>query len=565
MAKKLIKSAEEAEDQFTVDESIVDEVSNAEEFADVEITEEDIMDAVEAIGALADAVIEKADAEQKEIDADELLDEVRDLIDDTHEEPEEGGEEEVELTEEEELPEELTNSAVRVMVSEDGAVELESTPDEVYDSTIDDMECTVFDTCDIPEMDVEETAPSEDTEEDVLVIGNSKATNFKKGFVVLKSSANKKAWSAAYKKVKKMVGSSKLTAAHWVIVSALAKKEEENDKLKKKIECKLVKVICSNKELKSKFSKKFLKSNTEPDIQPEGQPEAETKPEETAGEGNPGYQEEPNDGIPSESGDPDGVEQPVGDPVEDTKELIDREGEIVLPEENIVVVDVPLTNSTRSFRLHKIRSSKTRNYNLYKVIASGKLVDALNGRCIKCGKIAYVFQNTTQGMLACCAKYVDAGKGSYKPVLSENQIVITRGSLAPVFQNYEKIMMAKAIVSARKEGIKEGMKRAAIASRRTVESRRPVNSRVNRNPIVSRKEAEARKEAIRSKAETRFAQKRAEQAIQSKVALQRKFEQEERNRLFQSSQTEMNEEKIAIKSNNTRNSEALNKLYNSMF
>ena len=82
--RKFIKSAEE--DQFEVDESIIDEVSNAEEFADVEVTEDDIMDAVQAIEALADAVIEKANVEEKEIDADALLDEVRDMIDETHEE-----------------------------------------------------------------------------------------------------------------------------------------------------------------------------------------------------------------------------------------------------------------------------------------------------------------------------------------------------------------------------------------------------------------------------------------------------------------------------------------------
>ena len=46
MAKRLIKSAEELdeqndENQFELDESIVDEVSNAEEFADVEITNDE--------------------------------------------------------------------------------------------------------------------------------------------------------------------------------------------------------------------------------------------------------------------------------------------------------------------------------------------------------------------------------------------------------------------------------------------------------------------------------------------------------------------------------------------
>ena len=106
-----------------------------------------------------------------------LLDEVRDMIDETHEEePEED-----DFSEEEELPEELVNSAVRVMVSEEGAVEVEQSPDEVYDDTLDGLECTVFDTCDVP-LDVEDDAPN--AGDDVLVIGNSKSNKYKKGFVV---------------------------------------------------------------------------------------------------------------------------------------------------------------------------------------------------------------------------------------------------------------------------------------------------------------------------------------------------------------------------------------------
>ena len=42
-------------------------------------------------------------------------------------------------------------------------------------------------------------------------------------------------------------------------------------------------------------------------------------------------------------------------------------------------------------------------------------------------------------------------------------------------------------------------------------------------------------------------------------------EAEERQRLFQSSQTQMNEERIAIKSNNARNAAALDRLYKGMF
>ena len=60
-------------------------------------------------------------------------------------------------------------------------------------------------------------------------------------------------------------------------------------------------------------------------------------------------------------------------------------------------------------------------------------------------------------MIVCCAEFVSNGKGTYKPVIKNNKIVISRGGeLAPVFQNYEKICLAKQIVSSRKEGFEAG-------------------------------------------------------------------------------------------------------------
>ena len=575
MAKRLIKSADELdeqndENQFELDESIVDEVSNAEEFADVEITNEDIMDAVEAIDALADAVIEKADAEEKEIDADELLDQVRDMIDDSHEE-----EPEEEEIEEAELPEEIESSVVRVMVSEDGAIDLEQKPDEIYDQDVDGLECTVFDTVDDYPMELDEAAPTEEVEDDTLIIGNSASKNFKKGYITIKSSANKKAWSAAYKKVKKMVGSSKLTAAHWAIVAALAKKEEENDKLKKKIECRLIRAIRSNKEVKSKFFK-AIKSDftedvagqdTQDDIQNEGQTEQEAKPDMIAEPKNNGFEEQPNDGVPSEAGDPEGVKEEFGNPTEDPARQDEREDEIILPEESIVVVDVPLANSVRKVRLQKVRSSKIRNYNLYKVVNS-KDMSVLDGKVIKSGKLAYAFKNTTQGVIACCAAYVDNGKGTYKPVLKNNKVVITRGALAPVFQNYEKIQIAKMVVSARKQGYLEGKREAIKSSNRPSIQSKKDELLARRNAIRSGRKPEMsneRREAIKSRMEARQAQIKEQKAIQSRAELVKMHEAEERQRLFQSSQTQMNEEKVALKSASNRNTAALNKLYDSMF
>ena len=575
MAKRLIKSAEEnlnAENQFELDEQAIDEISNAEEFADVEITNEDIMDAVEAIDALATAVIEKADGEEKEVDADELLDAVRDMIDESHEEPAEE-----EFPEEEELPEELTNSVVRVMVSEDGAIDLEQKPDEVYDQTVDGLECTVFDTTDEYPIDMEDTAAEEEVEDDVLVIGNSKTNKYRKGYVRIKSAINKKAWSSAFKKVKKMIGSAKFTAAHWVIVSALAKKEEENDKLQKKIECKLIRMIRSNKELKSKFMK-AIKSDfsedvagqdTQDDIQPEGQTQAEAKPDMVAEPQNNGVEE--NVAAPSETGDPDGVTEEFGNPTEDPATQEEREGEIALPEEDIIIVDVPLTNSTRKVRLQKVRSSKTRKYNLYKVV-SGKDNSILDGKVIKNGKLAFAFKNTIHGVIACCAQFVPSGKGAYKPVLKNNRVIIAHGGEpATVFQNFEKIQLAKAVLSARKEGYAQGLKKNRIISNgsaRTIRERKDeiLNSRRTpaRTPVKSGMSDERRR-AILSREETKRAKINERKALQSKAELIKMHEAEERQKLFQSSLTQMNEEKVVLKSNNARNNAALEKMYDGMF
>ncbi len=596
MAKRLIKSAEE--DQFEVDEAIIDEVSNAEEFADVEVTEEDIVDAVQAIEALADAVIEKANVEEKEIDADALLDEVRDMIDETHEDEDEFAEEE--FPEEEELPEELVNSAVRVMVSEDGAVELESTPDEVYDSTVDGLECTMFDTCDVPAVDVVDDAA--EPEDDLLVIGNSKTSNYKKGFVVLKSSANKKAWSAAYKKVKKMVGSSKLTAAHWVIVSALAKKEEEDEKkkkdTKKKIECKLIKVIRSNKDRKARFCSKLLKSSEEFETNG-GATDPENKPDETVGEGNPGFEEE---GKTETMDSPEQITpKDVTDNSGDSTEKLDAEG-VDIPDEDIIVVDVPLTNSKKKVRMEKISSRLAKGYNMYRVLESSKDIETFANKdsVIKCGKLGFAFRNTSQGIMCCVAKFVDSGKGSYKPILKNNKIVIGKGNLASVFQSAERVLVAKKIASAHLAGRQEGMKAAKERTIRSAHSpmarrtatKTPVRSGAIRQEVLNRplerrtpvqrpltnavqrpSEKSSVKKPITSSRtaimnanrQTRQAIRSANEAQRNEARLRSMHEQEERQRLFQSSQRQINEEKLEIKSNNSRNMETLEKMYKGMF
>lgn len=569
--KKLVKSEAEKTDQFEIDEELVNEITDSDEFKDVDISTDDVMDAVAAIDALAGAVIEKADAEEKELDADALFDEIRDMIDETHEE-------DVELEEEEVLPEELTNAAVRVMVSEDGAIDLEQTPDEVYDSEIDGLGCTFYDTVDIPALEVEDTGDVSNTEDDLLVIGNSKSKSYRKGFVKLASSVSKKAWSAAYQAVKKLVKSDKLTAAHWAIVSALAKKEEEKDKMKKKIECAVIKKIRSNADLKKKllksdFSEVVEGQDTQEDIDDAGQPVADTKPEMTAGQGNPGFDEI---GSPTEEKSPEIVDSQSGDPVEDPDKEVENNSVPVVEEEQ-VTLDVFVANSKRTLTLKKVLTNHHRNYSAYQVVdLPHSLYNALDGKVVKNGKNAFLFKDTANGLLACAANFIEAGKGTYTTVLKNNRVYITKGDERKIFNSVEKIMnfsARKVEKPAERKPVMSERRRPTIAERkREILNARRAELRKNavqKAPVKNNREDEllnAKREVIRSRVEAKREINRAKLlANRNEAKLRAMHDAEERERLFQSSQNVMNEEKIAIKQGISRNSEALNRMYNNMF
>ena len=137
-------------------------------------------------------------------------------------------------------------------------------------------------------------------------------------------------------------------------------------------------------------------------------------------------------------------------------------------------------------------------------------------------------------------------------------------------------------MSARRDAIKSANRKAPGVMRgrrgeimnrldkQPAASRRPVRNRLERKPVMNglRKPAMngLRKPVMNSNV---MAVKRAQfnerKAIESKLELQRLHEQEERQRIFQSSQAQMNEERVAIKSRNARNEEALDKAYGSMF
>ena len=608
---KLVKSEN---DQLDIDEELINEVSNADEFKDKDLTAEDVVEALQAIDALADAVLEKADAEQKELNADQLLDEVRDMIDTTHEEESE------ELSAEEELPEELTNAAVRVMVSDEGDIQVEKVPDEIYDDEIDGLDCTVYDTCDMPALEIEDTA--DEFGDDLLVIGNSKSKSFRKGYMKLASSVSKKAWSAAYKKVRKMVKSGKLTAAHWAIVSAVANKIEERNKFMKKLECALVKKIRSSAD----YKKRLLKSDMQEAVDDAGVEKKKVEPEEIAGKDNPGYEQENMEKSPEI------VDSQSGNPTVDPEKQNEREGDIPVLDDEMITLDVPLANSRRKIALKKVIANHRKGFSAYRVLgANDTIKSALDGKVVKSGKGAFIFKDTANGLLACAAKFIGDGKGTYGMFIKNGKVVIAKaGEAVKLFNNVEKLMNIKAIQSARKSSI---VSRKSIKSDfdisagskfknqngsvieildvdydyqhgrdgtyvvyaindddkrdTTVESMKTILEKNGYEPLISsrravrssrqcieaskksadmKKIASARREAALAKIEAKREVRKAQMlASRNEARLMEMHDAEERQRLFQSSQSAINDEKIAIKQGMSRNSSTLDKLYGNMF
>lgn len=531
---KLVKSEN---DQLDIDEELINEVSNADEFKDKDLTAEDVVEALQAIDALADAVLEKADAEDKELDADQLLDEVRDMIDTTHEEEEE-------LSEEEELPEELTNAAVRVMVSDDGDIEVEKVPDEIYDDEIDGLDCTVYDTCDMPAFDIEDTA--DEAGDDLLVIGNSKSKSFKKGYIKLASSVSKKAWSEAYKKVSKLIKNGKLTAAHWAIVSAVANKIEEKNNLMKKLECTLIKKIRSSAD----YKKRLLKSDMQEAVDDAGVDEKKVEPEEVAGKDNPGYEQENMDKSPEI------VDSQSGNPTVDPEKQNEREGDIPVLDDEMITLDVPLANSRRKIAMKKVIANHRKGFSAYRVLgANNTLKSALDGKVVKSGKGAFIFKDTANGLLACAAKFIGDGKGTYNTFIENGKVVIAKaGEAVKLFNSVEKLMNIKAIRSAR-----------AIASSNEVRSSHK-RIEASKKSVDMKKVVSARREAALAKIEAKRDVRKAQMlASRNEARLMEMHDAEERQRLFQSSQSAINDEKIAIKQGMSRNSSTLDKLYGNMF
>ena len=126
----------------------------------------------------------------------------------------------------------------------------------------------------------------------------------------------------------------------------------------------------------------------------------------------------------------------------------------------------------------------------------------------------------------------------------------------------------KPVTSARKPVAKKPVRSSAIRQEVLNNPRRPVTSAATRRPVTSARKpvmSAARREILSERAKTRQAVMSANAAKQNEIKLRNMHEAEERQRLFQNSQRQMSEEKLEIKSNNTRNAETLDKMYKGIF
>lgn len=530
MAKRTIVKSDAQTDEFELDQEAIDAV-NAEEGFGEDISDSDVKDALVAIAAIADEVIE----EGEELEPEQVVEKVAEIVEGDDFEPE-AETEEVEVSEEEEMPEELNNALVRVMVQEGDEVEIDGSTveDEIRQETIDGETATVFDTVSdsgdsFEEMDFAED--SDEADEGLIVVGNSLVKNpsYKKGFVTLKNSVQKKVgkcWSAAYKKVRAMIGSRKMNARDWAIVSCLAlsmsKKEKVASAAKANNMKRVMTAVKNNADFKKEFtkmigsgchgkkkekkgkkadeskkpveeSKKLVKSELDTEIDASSETLAESKPEETVAtdfgkvDTNPDFAEgevvEPYGDVPTVPVD--------GTPVDDPEDLIEPGAE------DVVEVAVPLESSTRRIVLKKIMNS------VYKVVGTRLTSRRLVNRrplksgtviCLKNGKAILLKNSNTAGMLAFYGKLIkSSSKAPYCAVKSEDGVYITQSKKGTdMFALAEKKCLMNSIARARK------VQPSRIASSKLARRRSLMNDLRNRKAEALKSARLARLEKIRN-------------------------------------------------------------------
>lgn len=510
MAKRrFVKS--EAE-QFEIDQEVVDAVNDEIGFGD-DVSNDDVKEAIAAIATIAEQVLEEED----KLEPAEVVEKVAEIVEGEDFVPEEE-DAEISLSEEEELPEELENALVRVMVQEGDEIEIDGSTidDEIRQETFDGELATVFDTVgdageSIEELDFKETSDEEDN--GLVVMGNSVARNpsYKRGFVTLKSGVSKKTgkcWSAAYKKVRKMVGSRKLTATDWAIVSCLAlsmkKKKSVSSSVKVKNMRRVLSAARNNKVFMKVLSKwvgvkkgagktlssssrlakikrvgkilnarrRFLKSSEELDASPQTMRELE--PEET---------------FATDYGNVDGSPTIVeGEVVENYGKvpdvigdgtLADSERDLIEPgAEGVVEIRVALENSRKTIVLKRISNCCYR-------VSGVRIGSRLMRKCpLKSGTVVrlgngtgFLLKNSnTAGMLAFRGRLLKSSSSKpYSAVRTPNGVFITQSKRGGI----------DLFASAEKRCYENAMVRASKSSRRGELTRRIRSSAYLRRKVAS--------------------------------------------------------------------------------
>lgn len=547
--RKAIRSAAEDEveekDGFEVDEELIDAVNDEKDFGGDTVAKEDVIEAIQAIDAVASSILEESGEDNGTFDADELIEKIQEVISSDDYEVE-MAEEEV-PTEDDELPEELNNSVVRVMVQDaDGNVTNiesgepnENAGSDIYTDTFDDTEATMFDTDEIDTNDIEldEESDSDDTE--LAVVGNARnpSTNYRKGFMKLSSSLkgeNKKVWNSAFKKVCKMVGSKKLTSsAQWAIVSMIAKdmakKEAVTNENKVVTMKRVLSALAKSETFKQKLTNAFEEIDTEISA-----PESECKPREVVGN-NPSQSQESFDDSGVVNGVANEIGENFGEAPESNTDADSGEVELRAPD-GIVEVDVPVHNGFKTIVMkpmgsgaYKVIGSKFCKSNKIAVrtvknaelarkgmttnipLKSGTIINLANGKAI------LLKNSNTAGMLGFYGKFEKGKmKAPYYANLTNGFCLISQSKKGTdLFASAEKANLKEMLIA-------QAHKTATVASEK---AERVFNSQIRSEKERSRKAlSNARKQSMAKENELKaIAEKREmERLFQSNVSAQRR-------------------------------------------
>ncbi len=583
-------------DGFDIDEDIVDEINENDDFGGEELAKEDIIDAIKVIDEIATAVTEK-EGDGAEMDADTVLNKVEEFTEDA---VDEDGMDDLDFGED--IPDEIANSVVRVMVQDensDVAVDTEPTVESIYTDVVEETPATVYDTdmsADDVELDGEDDTDAEDDE--LLVVGNSRATSFKKGVIKLNSALARKNpmnWKKAYSKVTSSLKGKKkvLSAADWALIQMLAQayNKELSDKM---INVKrVVSAMKKSTKLKSLLQSELdLVNDTQADgahpFDDRGQPESETKPEEIVGSTTGEVDENVGDGQAGE------LESTFGDPevqVTTTEEA--KEGDYMNdPNGTIELLTLPIDNSAQTVVLKKVgtntyvgcgyiptKETKIKlvksNANVMKTAkANDAITNSLDGKVVtfKDGTAILLKSSNIYGLLACRAEFSKGIKGAKYEVFKKigSSFVSNGVAITSSCEGEYLIASSTSNKSARKtnevcENVfasleKELHRREILLNSMKLksENRKLVKNSMDKDKQISMLSSEVR----RARNENRRLEKLAngtEATVRAQVA------ERDREALFASSQKQMCEENTAIKNSSEHNVNHMAKMMGRIF